>query len=74
MKIVKNNIIKFVPRHVFEARKCPLYAYSITNNFDEFLAQMYLEGETLEPHLAQRAKDFISKSKLSMNEVKGIQG
>lgn len=71
---MKNNIIKFVSRDIFEQRKCPLHQYSITNNFDEFLAEVYLTGETLEPHLAQRAKDFISKSELSAGNTNGVQG
>lgn len=71
---MKNNIIKFVSRDIFEQRKCPLYQYSITNNFDEFLAQVYLDGETLEPHLTQRAKDFISKSESSTGKTNGVQG
>lgn len=66
-----DNIIKFVPRVVFERRKFPLYAHSITNNLDEIAAQMLLDGEILEEKIALRAKDYL---KLLCNGTDGVQG
>jgi hypothetical protein len=68
---MKNNIIKFVSRDIFERRKCPLYKYSITNNFDEFVAQMFLEGTELDEKNTLRATNYL---KSLANEAKGVQG
>lgn len=68
-----NNIIKFVPRHVFEARKCPLYQFRINDHLDEMLVKLYRDGEFLDPHLTRRAIDLISKLESSTNTDDGVQ-
>jgi hypothetical protein len=70
---MKNNIIKFVSRNEFERRKCPLHAFSIVPHLDEMLIQLYRDGEFLEPHLTQRAKELIRKLESSTGKA-GVQG
>lgn len=56
---MKNNIIKFVSRDEFEARKFPLHANLINGHLDEIAAQMLLDGEILEEKIARRARDYL---------------
>lgn len=44
---MKNNIIKFVPRHVFESRKFPLYEFSIVPHLAEMEEQLAREAKLL---------------------------
>lgn len=71
---MKDNIIKFVSRDVFEQRKFPLYQYRINDHLDEILMKLYRDGEYLDAHQTQKAKDLISKLESSTNEAKGVQG
>ncbi|MEI6746847.1 MAG: hypothetical protein WCL34_12865 [Methylococcaceae bacterium] len=66
-----NNIIKFVSRDIFEQRKFPLYGYSITNNLDRVVAQMFLEGVDLDEKNTLRAKNYLNSL---ANEATGVQG
>ncbi len=71
---MKDNIIKFVSRNEFERRKNPLNAFSLVPHLDEMLIKAFRDGEDLDAHLMERAKNYISKLELSANETNGVQG
>ena len=68
---MKNNIIKFVSRDVFEQRKCPLYQYLINDHLDEILLQAFRDGEFLDEKQTQRAMNYLNSLD---NEATGVQG
>lgn len=59
---MKNNIIKFVSRDIFERRKFPLYGFSIVPHLAE-----------MEEQLAREAKS-LGKKKSRTNNATGVQG